>query len=215
MAKKNSFIMYNDWASLFERLPNDKAGELIKAIYNYQTGKEVEISDISLYAVFNLLKNRFDIDKANYESTCERNRQNGSKGGKQKVANAKRNVATATDRYRPLSGGDPNVADNDNDNEYDNNIIYNNIIKSEKEEKNIIPPKLEWVEEYCKERNNGINAQTFMDFYESKGWLIGKNKMKDWKAAVRNWEKNRKTDNKSDHKTTQYNFNELKRMIDG
>lgn len=53
-------------------------------------------------------------------------------------------------------------------------------------------PTLEEVEEYCKERNNGINAESFIDFYESKGWKVGKTPMKDWKAAVRNWERNRK-----------------------
>jgi hypothetical protein len=43
--------------------------------------------------------------------------------------------------------------------------------------------------EYCLTRNNQVDPQTFIDFYESKGWMIGKNKMKDWKAAVRTWEK--------------------------
>ena len=56
--------------------------------------------------------------------------------------------------------------------------------------KKFIPPTVEEVAEYCRERKNGINAESFVDFYESKGWLIGKNKMKDWKAAVRTWERN-------------------------
>jgi len=59
--------------------------------------------------------------------------------------------------------------------------------------KNIkIPPTLEEVTAYCKERSNNVDPQTFIDFYESKGWMVGKNKMKDWKACVRTWEKNRK-----------------------
>lgn len=45
---------------------------------------------------------------------------------------------------------------------------------------------------YCQERENGIDAEEFFDFYESKGWYVGKNKMKDWKACVRTWERNRK-----------------------
>ncbi len=52
------------------------------------------------------------------------------------------------------------------------------------------PPTLEEVKEYCKERGNGVDAQRFVDFYEMKGWMVGKNKMKDWKAAVRTWERN-------------------------
>jgi hypothetical protein len=51
-------------------------------------------------------------------------------------------------------------------------------------------PTLDQVQEYCTERNNAVNPQRFIDFYESKGWMVGKTKMKDWKAAVRNWEGN-------------------------
>ena len=57
--------------------------------------------------------------------------------------------------------------------------------------KRFTPPTLEEVTAYCIERNNDIDAQAFIDFYTAKGWFIGKNKMKDWKAAVRTWERNR------------------------
>lgn len=50
------------------------------------------------------------------------------------------------------------------------------------------PPSLIEVTDYCRERNNTVDPQRFIDFYESKGWFVGKNKMKDWKAAVRTWE---------------------------
>ena len=49
-------------------------------------------------------------------------------------------------------------------------------------------PKIEEIKNYCLERNNNIDADSFFNYYESKGWMIGKNKMKDWKAAVRTWE---------------------------
>lgn len=52
------------------------------------------------------------------------------------------------------------------------------------------PPSLDEVKTYCDERANRVSPQRFVDFYESKGWMVGKNKMKDWKAAVRNWEGN-------------------------
>lgn len=51
-------------------------------------------------------------------------------------------------------------------------------------------PTSDDIKEYCDERANNVDANTFFDFYESKGWLVGKAKMKDWKAAVRNWERN-------------------------
>lgn len=53
-----------------------------------------------------------------------------------------------------------------------------------------IPPTKEEVEAYCFERQNNVDAERFIDHYTSNGWLVGKNKMKDWKAAVRTWEKN-------------------------
>ena len=56
--------------------------------------------------------------------------------------------------------------------------------------KRFTPPTLEEVTAYCIERNNSVDAQHFIDYYTSNGWLVGKNKMKDWKAAVRTWERN-------------------------
>lgn len=55
-----------------------------------------------------------------------------------------------------------------------------------------VPPSVDEVAAYCQERKNGVDAQEFVDFYTSKGWMVGKNKMKDWQAAVRTWEKSRK-----------------------
>lgn len=50
-------------------------------------------------------------------------------------------------------------------------------------------PTLSEIEQYCIERNNNVNAEHFFDYYESNGWKVGKNSMKDWKAAVRTWER--------------------------
>lgn len=58
--------------------------------------------------------------------------------------------------------------------------------------KRFVPPTPEEVNTYCRERNNGIDGSEFCDFYTSKGWKVGKNPMKDWKAAVRTWERSRK-----------------------
>lgn len=51
-------------------------------------------------------------------------------------------------------------------------------------------PSVQEIDSYCVERNNNLSAQLFFDHYSSNGWMVGKNKMKDWKAAVRTWEKN-------------------------
>ena len=55
--------------------------------------------------------------------------------------------------------------------------------------KRFVPPTLSEVSDYCKERNNSVDPERFIDYYESNGWRVGKNPMKDWKAAVRTWEK--------------------------
>lgn len=51
------------------------------------------------------------------------------------------------------------------------------------------PPTVEEVRAYCQERGNNVDPQRFVDFYAAKGWMVGKNPMKDWKAAVRTWER--------------------------
>ena len=60
--------------------------------------------------------------------------------------------------------------------------------KGKKTPRRFVKPSVEEVQAYCDERDNGVDARSFVDFYESKGWMVGKNPMKDWKAAVRTWE---------------------------
>ena len=64
--------------------------------------------------------------------------------------------------------------------------------------KRFSPPTVDEVREYCQERNNGIDAAAFVDFYTARGWMIGKTHMKDWKAAVRTWENRRKQEGEED-----------------
>lgn len=74
---------------------------------------------------------------------------------------------------------------NDNNDNNENNTISTNGVRFK-------PPTVEEVMAYCQERKNSISPEAFVDYYTSKGWMIGKNKMKDWKAAVRNWESREK-----------------------
>lgn len=83
----------------------------------------------------------------------------------------------------------------DNNTSTNNKEINNNKLLFTK--KNFKKPTLDEVQQYCSERKNNISAEKFIDYYESNGWKVGRNSMKDWKAAIRNWEKNQqeKTDN--------------------
>ena len=71
---------------------------------------------------------------------------------------------------------------NDNNDNNDNNIVIG-------AEKKFKIPTVEEIKSYCIERNNNVDAERFYNYYQSKGWMIGKNKMKDWKAAIRTWER--------------------------
>lgn len=59
-----------------------------------------------------------------------------------------------------------------------------------KQPKRFKPPSVDEVRAYCRERKNMVDAEKFIDYYTSNGWKVGKNNMKDWKAAVRTWERN-------------------------
>lgn len=76
-------------------------------------------------------------------------------------------------------------------------------VEEEKESKvrakRFTPPSLEEVEDYCLERGNSVDPERFLDYYTSNGWKVGKNTMKDWKAAVRTWEKSDKQQGRKDN----------------
>lgn len=67
--------------------------------------------------------------------------------------------------------------------------------KGIKPRKRFTPPSVDEVAAYCRERRNAVDAQRFVDFYASKGWKVGSSGMKDWRAAVRNWERQDNTKN--------------------
>ena len=77
----------------------------------------------------------------------------------------------------------------------------------EQPQKRFVKPTLEEVQAYCKERNNSVDAQKWYNHYEAVGCKVGKNPMKDWKAAVRTWEKNKFNDNPAPAEVTPNNAN--------
>jgi len=85
----------------------------------------------------------------------------------------------------------------DNIKEINKEKEYKESISKDIPKKNFLKPTIQEIADYCKERNNGIDADYFYDFYESKGWMVGSNNMKNWKACVRTWEKQSK---KSEYK---------------
>ncbi len=88
-------------------------------------------------------------------------------------------------------------------NNNDNNDNNNNNKEDKPKPKKFIKPTVEQIAEYCIERKNNIDAERFYNHYESNGWSVGKNKMKDWKASVRTWERNNFNDSQSQPHTQQ------------
>jgi len=137
----------------------------------------------------------------------------------------KKTIGYESQNHR-LQNQKPNVNVNDNVNVNENvNVnanVNDNVIKSIVKNNNIgvvggsggseqahthtkskvtrfVPPTLDDVKGYCQEKGYSIDCERFIDFYTAKNWMIGKNKMKDWKAALRNWvrQDNARRDNSS------------------
>ena len=90
--------------------------------------------------------------------------------------------------------------------------------KSPTKAKRFVKPTINEIQDYCIERNNNVNAEHFFDYYESNGWKVGKNSMKDWKAAVRTWERSeyRKPNSKKNSKEDAINVvNNLMNKLGG
>lgn len=82
------------------------------------------------------------------------------------------------------------LSTNETTNEQPTNNQQVTTNKNDKKERSVfMPPTADQVREYCLERGNNVDSNRFVDFYTAKGWIVGKSKMKDWKAAVRTWEK--------------------------
>jgi len=167
---RKSFIIYKDSLSVLDELTNEQAGIIFKAIKDFQNGNNVEL-DFAMKMVFLPFKNQFIRDNENYKKKSEINTVNGSIGGKRKVANAserKKRVAILPDN--------DSVSDNDSVNDTKGKFI---------------PPTIEEVKIYLKEKKiSDVEhwAEKFWGHYESNGWMVGKNKMKSWKASVSTWD---------------------------
>jgi transposase len=117
---KTGFILHLDSLSVLDELTNEQAGILFKAIRDYNLGKEPEL-DFAMRMAFIPFKNQFERDLEKYNNTCERNRNNGSKGGRPKKANETQETQVVFEK--------PKKADNKNDNKNDNDINYQALLE--------------------------------------------------------------------------------------
>lgn len=183
---KKSFVLYHDVRGPLELLTDAERGKLFLAILDYSEFGEIPDFGGALGMAFAFIKMSIDRDAAAWESKREKRREAGSLGGKQRVANqanatfANQNKQTQANQAVPVP--------------VPVNVPVPGSVKEGGADKppratRFTPPTVKEVEEYCRERKNNIDPASFVDFYSSKNWMIGKNKMRDWRAAVRNWER--------------------------
>ena len=111
MAEKNSFILYYDQQDIFESLSDELAGKLVKHIFNYVNGNDSPSDEAIVNVAFVSIRQQFKRDSVRYENVCERNRINGSKGGRPtKPTETQKTQSVITQPKQPDN-------DNDNDNE--------------------------------------------------------------------------------------------------
>ena len=202
--EKESYMLYRGWNPLFENLPKEQLGELFYAICCYQSGKEYTIENPLIKGVFEMVLMQFQKDEASYKEKCEAKAKNGKKGAESRWQdNGKCQTEENTDDSENGKNGKCYFRHTEEKNEMAKMAIEEEEEVEDKEEVEEVPtvpkkrearkrsstPSVDEVREYCFERGNGVDAETFVDFYASKGWKVGNAPMKDWKAAVRTWEK--------------------------
>lgn len=129
----------------------------------------------------------------------------------------KRIITTRGYRQKQLGGiGENNEGGiGENNEDINTDIINTNIIslsekenekQPKKENKKFTPPTIDEVKEYCHERNNHVDPEKFIAYYDSVGWFVGKKKMKSWKSAIHLWEKRNITEHSESNKNTSYDI---------
>lgn len=181
---RDSFLMRGAWESYIAPLDMTQRGELLTAIFAYQNRNEAPTGDPAIQVSFNFMRDFFDDSSARYNKRVKANQENGKLGGR----------PPAKPKDNPLGFPDNPCKPKKTLSESESDSESESIPPSEGGEKRagrprFTPPTLAEVAAYVAERRSPVVPQEFIDFYASKGWLVGKTPMKDWKAACRNAEK--------------------------
>jgi len=174
MAKdKKSFILYTDQSGVFNQLPDEIAGKLIKHIFSYVNDENPISEDLIINIAFEPIKQSLKRDLKRYEEYVDKQSVNGAKGGRPKKP-------TETQITQPFFDK-PKKADSVSDSVSDSDSVNDNVNKRKR--KVFIKPTIEDI----KKEFPTFNAESFLNYYESNGWMVGKNKMANWNASVKNW----------------------------
>ena len=185
---KEYFCTYHSCLAAMEQLNNEERGRLFTALLSYSQTGEVPQLDGNERFVFPAMRDQMDRDSKKYQEKCKKNRKNieqryttendhiqsNTKPTKEKTKAKEK----TKENIKGVPGGNPKGVPGGNP----------RADEPPQKAKRFTPPTVEEIGAYCRERRNGVDPQRFFDFYAAKGWMVGKNRMKDWKAAVRTWE---------------------------
>ena len=197
--QRDSMVFYRSFHEATRELPPEIYKEAMVALMDYAL--DGRINEVSAYANMFLQMAKPQVDANNQRYI------NGSKGGRKPEPKSEKGEVQKTKsepkRNQIGTKPEPNVNVNVND-----NVLKENTLKGVKE-KRFAPPTPENVRKYCREMGyTHVDADRFVDFYSAKGWRVGKNHMKDWKAATRNWERSQRQEStaKGTEKKSQTRF---------
>lgn len=181
---KNSFVLYTDNKELWESLTDEQAGKLIKHIFSYVNDESPELTDQLLKIAFIPIKQSLKRDLKKWEGYIEKQRLNGSKGGRPK---AKETQKTQPFIEKPKKADSVTVSVTDSVSDTVTDTVRKRVGK-----KRFSAPSFEDVKDLFFEKLQSSliaekESKKFYSHYESNGWMVGKNKMKNWKSAVAGW----------------------------
>lgn len=204
---QTSFLLFGNWRPLFDFLSDSDAGVLIKKLFEFaETGETAKPEELSpsvsgpYFFMIDVMKQNADKWNDIKEKRRQAGKSGGLKSGEVRQANMKQNEANV----KQIEANRSKINHTVNVNVNDNVNVINTKESIKKSASRFLPPTIEEVREYCNERNNKVSPEQFISFYESNGWLVGKNKMKDWKAAVRTWENRESFGNKKPSHNIKY-----------
>ena len=183
---------YYSYRKKLEKLSDQEVGRLVRSLLEYgETGETEELAGRESIA-FDFIADDINRAKAAYEERCAKNQRNIEKRyARQDDTTVYDGIRTNTNVCETYQTKDKTKT---KDKPKDNSLPPNGV--SDTRAKRFTPPTLDDVSAYIRERGSNVAAQRFLDFYTAKGWMVGKNRMKDWKAAVRTWEKRDSEQNK-------------------
>lgn len=177
------FVFFKNFKSIADKLPDDMRLKFYDAMTAYAFEAK-EPDDVVIAALITAIKPSLDKEETrggNHNPTGQ-NQYSEVKRGQKEVKNNFEQVKNSQSGQSFLETETGKKKEETKE---------NNTLTGITKEKNKIfqKPTIEEVNSYCQERNNGVDAQKFFDYYTANGWKVGKNSMKDWRAAVRTWER--------------------------